>query len=50
MKRKKNLYNSITFEDVLRVYKKQIRVNTKNKVKIRKYEDFYSINLSRAKK
>lgn len=50
MKRKKNLYNSITFEDVLKVYKKQIRVNTKNKVKIRKYEDFYSINLSRAKK
>lgn len=50
MKRKKKLYDSITFEDILRVYKKQIRVNTKNKAKIRKYEDFYSINLSRAKK
>ena len=50
MKRRKSLYNSITFEDVLRVYQRQIRVNTKNKAKIRKFEDFYSINLSRVKK
>ena len=50
MKRKKKLYDTITFEDIKRVYLRQIRVNTKNKVKIRKFEDFYSINLSRAKK
>ena len=50
MKRKKKLYDTITFEDVLRVYEKQVRVNTKNKVKIRKFEDFYSINLSKVKK
>ena len=50
MKRKKRLYDNISFEDVLRVYKKQIRVNTKNKVKIRKFEDFYSINLARVKR
>ena len=50
MKRKKRLYDNISFEDVLRVYRKQIRVNTKNKVKIRKFEDFYSINLARVKR
>ena len=50
MKRKKKLYDTITFEDIKRVYLRQIRVNTKNKVKIRKFEDFYSINLSRAQK
>ena len=50
MKRKKKLYDTITFEDIKRVYLRQIRVNTKNKVKIRKFEDFYSINLSRTKK
>ena len=47
MKRKKKLYDTIKFEDIKRVYLRQIRVNTKNKVKIRKFEDFYSINLSR---
>ncbi len=47
MKRAKGLYSSITFEDVKRVYYKQIRANTKNKIKIGKFEDFYSINLSR---
>lgn len=50
MKRKRNLYRSITYEDIRRVYQKQIRVNTKNKIKIRKFEDFYSINLARVKK
>lgn len=50
MKRKKNLYSSITYEDIRRVYQKQIRVNTKNKIKIRKFEDFYSINLARVKR
>ena len=50
MKRKRNLYSSITYEDIRRVYQKQIRVNTKNKIKIRKFEDFYSINLARVKR
>ena len=47
---KRKLYDSITFEDIKRVYLRQIRVNTKNKVKIRKFEDFYSVNLARVKK
>ncbi len=47
MKRKQNLYNSINFEDIKEVYQKEIRKNTKNKAKIRRFEDFYSLNLSR---
>ena len=50
MKRKRNLYSSITYEDIRRVYQKQIKVNTKNKIKIRKFEDFYSIDLARVKR
>ena len=37
-------------EDIIRVYRRQIRVNTKNKYKIKRFEDFYSINISRVKK
>ena len=50
MKRKNKLYKSISFDDIRRVYQKQIRINTKNKLKIRRFEDFYSINLARVKK
>ena len=47
MKRYNNLYDSITFKDFIDVYK-DIRSNTKNKLKIKKFDDFYSINISRA--
>ena len=50
MKRSRNLYDSVSMEDIIRVYRRQIRVNTKNKYKIKRFEDFYSINISRVKK
>ena len=50
MKRIGDLYDSITMEDIITVYNKQIRVNTKNKYKIKKLDDFYSINISRVKR
>lgn len=50
MKRIQNLYDSVSMKDIIRVYKKQIRVNTKNKYKIKRFEDFYSINIGRVKK
>lgn len=48
MKRYSNLYNSITFEDMVDIYHKQIKVNTKNKRKIKIFEDYYSMNMVRA--
>ncbi len=48
MKRYSNLYNKIDLRYINYIYNSQIRVNTKNKVKIRKFEDFYSLNVSRA--
>ena len=50
MKRSRNLYDSVSMEDIIRVYRRQIRVNTKNKYKIKRFKDFYSINISRVKK
>ena len=50
MKRKQNLYDSVSMQDIINVYRKQIRVNTKNKYKIKRFEDFYSVNISRVKK
>lgn len=50
MKRIGKLYDSVSMEDIIRVYRRQIRVNTKNKYKIKRFEDFYSINISRVKK
>lgn len=49
MKRYNNLYN-FDLKDITDVYKKQIRVNTKNKYKIKKFEDFYAVNIYRIKK
>lgn len=47
MKRYNNLYNKITFNDFLDVYK-EVRSNTKNKKKTKKFEDFYSVNIVKA--
>ena len=46
MKTKNNLYNLLTLECLISVYNKQIRVNTKNKRKIYKFEEYYSANMS----
>ena len=50
MKRMNNLYSSITLKDIKMIYQNQIRVNTKNKYKIKRFEDYYSINMARVKK
>ena len=47
MKRYNNLYN-FTYEDIEYVYQK-VRRNTKNKRKIKKFEDYYSININMIK-
>lgn len=49
MKRYNNLYD-FDMKDIIDVYKKQIRVNTKNKYKIKRFEDFYVVNIYRIKK
>ena len=46
MKTKNNLYNLLTLECLISVYNKQIRVNTKNKRKIYKFEEYYSANMT----
>lgn len=46
MKRKKNLYNKILDLDVvINMYDKVIKKNTKNKVKIEEFENYYSENM-----
>lgn len=49
MKRYNNLYN-FDLIDIIEVYKKQIRINTKNKYKIKRFEDFYAINIYKIKR
>jgi len=50
MKRYNNLYDEmISINNINKVYYKQIRVNTKNKVKIYKFEQFYTLNVSKIK-
>lgn len=46
MKTKNNLYNLLTLECLISVYNKQVRVNTKNKRKIYKFEEYYSANMT----
>lgn len=47
MKRYDNLYN-FSMEDIKFIYK-LVRINTKNKEKIKRFDDYYSVNLSRVK-
>lgn len=45
MKRINNLYKNLTnLNNIINIYEKQIRKNTKNKFKIEKYENYLSIN------
>ena len=47
MKRYSNLYKKITLKYIMDIYNKQIKVNTKNKVKIYKFEEHYTANIIR---
>lgn len=47
MKRQNNLYSKITdIKEIKDVYDKQIRVNTKNKFKITRFEELYTTNIA----
>lgn len=49
MKRRNNLYETIDVRNILDIYETQIRRNTKNKYKLRKFEDFYTANMALVK-
>ena len=50
MKRTGNLYSKITdLENIKKMYDKRVRINTKNKVKIEKFEEYYASNILRIK-
>ncbi len=46
MKRVNNLYRQISMGDMLRLYQKQVKVNTKNKHKIYKFEEYFTANIT----
>lgn len=47
MKRQNYLVQKISFDFMMDIYNKQVKVNTKNKKKIYKFEEFYSANMVR---
>ena len=50
MKRVNNLYNRICdIDTIINVYDKVVRVNTRNKYKIEKFNNYYSINIYKIK-
>lgn len=50
MKRVNNLYSRICdIDTIMNMYDKTVRLNTKNKLKIEKFNNFYSINISKIK-
>ena len=46
MKRVNNLYQQISMGDMLRLYQRQVKVNTKNKHKIYKFEEYFTANIT----
>ena len=46
MKRVNNLYQQMSMKDMLRLYQKQVRANTKNKHKIYKFEEYFTANIT----
>lgn len=47
MKRKDNLYNRITdIRNIISMYDTRVRVNTKNKIKIEKFDEYYVSNIT----
>ena len=50
MKRKNNLYNRITdIRNIISMYNTRVRVNTKNKIKIEKFDEYYVSNITLVK-
>ena len=50
MKRKNNLYNKITdIRNIISMYNTRVRVNTKNKIKIEKFDEYYVSNITLVK-
>lgn len=50
MKRVGNLYHQITdIKNIKRMYDKRVRLNTKNKIKIEKFDQYYTSNILRIK-
>ena len=50
MKRQSNLYNNITdIKNITEMYDKRISVNTKNKIKVERFDEHYVSNMSRVK-
>lgn len=50
MKRKENLYNRITdIRNIISMYDTRVRVNTKNKIKIEKFDEYYVSNITLVK-
>lgn len=50
MKRKDNLYNRITdIRNIISMYDTRVRVNTKNKIKIEKFDEYYVSNITLVK-
>lgn len=50
MKRLGNLYNKITdLKNIKMMYDKRVKLNTKNKAKIEKFDQYYASNILRIK-
>lgn len=48
--KRSNIKINISFSDIKNVYDKKVRVNTSNKEKISRFDNFYSINLFKVKR
>lgn len=50
MKRKNNLYNRITdIRNIISMYNTRVKINTKNKIKIEKFDEYYVSNITLVK-
>ena len=50
MKRKNNLYNRITdIKNIISMYNTRVKINTKNKIKIEKFDEYYVSNITLVK-
>ena len=50
MKRKENLYNRITdIRNIISMYNTRVKINTKNKIKIEKFDEYYVSNITLVK-
>ena len=50
MKRKDNLYSRITdIRNIISMYNTRVKINTKNKMKIEKFDEYYVSNITLVK-